>query len=51
MSKKTIIGLSVGAGVITLLAAAVAGFVMYTNKQLDSLKFEDLCMDGTKRTR
>lgn len=50
MSKKAIIGLTVGAGVVTLLAAAVAGFVMYTNKQLDSLKFDDLCLDGSKRT-
>lgn len=50
MKKKTIIGIGVGAGVLTILAAAVAGFVVYTNKQLDSLKFEDICMDGTKRT-
>lgn len=50
MKKNTIIGLGIGAGVLTILAAAVAGFVVYTNKQLDNLKFEDLCMDGTKRT-
>ena len=50
MSKKAIIGISVGAGVLTILTAAVVGFIIHTNKELDNLKIEDICMDGSKRT-
>ena len=50
MSKKAIIGISIGAGVLTVLTAAVVGFIIHTNKELNSLKLEDVCLDGTKRT-
>ena len=44
MKKRTIIGLSLGAGVVAL-AAAAAGYIWYVMKSLDGLQFNDITID------
>jgi hypothetical protein len=42
MNKKVIIGIAVGVGVLLTAAAAIAGGIAYTNKQLGGLRIDSV---------